>query len=122
MNLMVTNANIAVVGIILPIEYRIDGVEADIMNVSGVNTTIMLPIDMSIDDDTAPHIYYRSHKITHIELFGSCNRCRLKAFIHPKTNIDNDGHAYVSYCIMNTSDFELVSSGSGNSYFVKSLN
>lgn len=69
MNLMVTNANIAVVGIILPIEYRIDGVEADIMNVSGVNTTIMLPIDMSIDDDTAPHIYYRSHKITHIELF-----------------------------------------------------
>lgn len=122
MNLMVTSANIAVVGIILPIEYRIDGVEADIMNVSGVNTTIMLPIDISIDDDTAPHIYYRSHKITHIELFGSCNRCRLKAFIHPKTNIDNDGHAYVSYCIMNTSDFELISSGSGNSYFVKSLN
>lgn len=122
MNLMVTSANIAVVGIILPIEYRIDGVEADIMNVSGVNTTIMLPIDISIDDDTAPHIYYRSHKITHIELFGSCNRCRLKAFIHPKTNIDNDGHAYVSYCIMNTYDFELISSGSGNSYFVKSLN
>lgn len=122
MNLMVTSANIAVVGIILPIEYRIDGVEADIMNVSGVNTTIMLPIDISIDDDTAPHIYYRSHKITHIELLGSCNRCRLKAFIHPKTNIDNDGHAYVSYCIMNTYDFELISSGSGNSYFVKSLN
>lgn len=122
MNLMITRADIATVGIILPIEYKIDGVEADIMNVSGVNTTIMLPIDISINDDTAPHIYYRSQKITHIELFGSCNRCRLKAFIHPKTNKDNDGHAYVSYCVMNTSDFELVQSGSENTYFVKSLN
>ena len=74
----------------------------------------MLPINVDIRDDTQPHIFYRNQKLTHVQLEGGCCRLRMKAFIKPGTE-------YCSWTILNTADFQKVKSGTGVSYFVKSI-
>ena len=114
MNIMISDADRATVGVLLPIYVEIDGVECDIINVCSVSTIIALPINVSISDDTQPHIFYRNQKITHIQLAGNCCRLRMKAFIKPGTE-------YCSWTIINTADFQKVLSGGGVSYFAKSV-
>ena len=114
MNIMIASADRATVGVILPIYIEIDGVVCDIINVCDTGTIIMLPINVDIRDDTQPHIFYRNQKLTHVQLEGGCCRLRMKAFIKPGTE-------YCSWTILNTADFQKVKSGTGVSYFVKSI-
>ena len=114
MNIMIASADRATVGVILPIYIEIDGVECDIINVCDTGTIITLPINVDIRDDTQPHIFYRNQKLTHVQLEGGCCRLRMKAFIKPGTE-------YCSWTILNTADFQKVKSGTGVSYFVKSI-
>ena len=114
MNIMIASADRATVGVILPIYTDIDGVECDIINVCDTGTIITLPINVDIRDDTQPHIFYRNQKLTHVQLEGGCCRLRMKAFIKPGTE-------YCSWAILNTADFQKVKSGTGVSYFVKSI-
>lgn len=114
MNIMISSADRATVGVVLPIYTEIDGVECDIINVCDTYTIIALPINVDIRDDTQPHIFYRNQKLTHVQLAGGCCRLRMKAFIKP-------GTAYCSWTILNTADFQKVKSGTGVSYFVKSI-
>lgn len=117
MNLMIVDASSAVVGVVLPLHDNLDGVEADIMNVSDQETVVTLPISVDINDVTVPHIYYRNYAITSVRLLGGNRRCRLKAFIHPNTApIQPSNYYRVSYSIMNTADFELKVSSNGNHY------
>lgn len=121
MNIMVTNISQATAGIVLPIYEEVDGVECDIMNVTTKPCDIILPISCDIGDKTSPHIYYRQQPVFFIQLEGECSRVRLRAFIRPGTAIYPTGTPACSWAIMNTSDFELVQSGTGKSYFVKSI-
>lgn len=114
MNIMISSADRATVGVVLPIYTEIDGVECDIINVCDTYTIITLPINVDIRDDTQPHIFYRNQKLTHVQLEGGCCRLRMKAFIKPGTE-------YCSWTILNTTDFQKVKSGTGVSYFVKSI-
>lgn len=114
MNIMISSADRATVGVVLPIYTEIDGVECDIINVCDTYTIITLPINVDIRDDTQPHIFYRNQKLTHVQLEGGCCRLRMKAFIKPGTE-------YCSWTILNTTDFQKVTSGTGVSYFVKSI-
>ena len=114
MNMMIISASQATVGVIMPIYVEMDGIEADIINVCGTDCLITMPISIDINNDTQPHFWYRRQKITHIQLGANCGRVRLKAFIKP-------GTANVSWTILNTADLQLVQSGSGKSYFVKSI-
>lgn len=114
MNIMIASADRATVGVVLPIYTEIDGVECDIINVCDTGTIITLPINVDIRDDTQPHIFYRNQKLTHVQLEGGCCRLRMKAFIKPGTE-------YCSWTILNTSDFQKVKSGTGVTYFVKSI-
>ena len=114
MNIMISSSDRATVGVILPIYTEIDGVECDIINVCDTYTIITLPINVDIRDDTQPHIFYRNQKLTHVQLEGGCCRLRMKAFIKPGTE-------YCSWTILNTTDFQKVKSGTGVSYFVKSI-
>ena len=114
MNIMIASADRATVGVILPIYIEIDGVECDIINVCDTGTIITLPINVDIRDDTQPHIFYRNQKLTHVQLEGGCCRLRMKAFVKPGTE-------YCSWTILNTADFQKVKSGTGVSYFVKSI-
>lgn len=114
MNIMISSADRATVGVVLPIYTEIDGVECDIINVCDTYTIITLPINVDIRDDTQPHIFYRNQKLTHVQLEGGCCRLRMKAFIKPGTE-------YCSWTILNTTDFQKVMSGTGESYFVKSI-
>lgn len=114
MNIMIISASQATVGIIMPIYVEMDGIEADIINVCGTDCLITMPISIDINNDTQPHFWYRRQKITHIQLGANCGRVRLKAFIKPGTN-------NVSWTILNTADLQLVQSGTGKTYFVKSI-
>lgn len=114
MNIMIISASQATVGIIMPIDVEMDGIEADIINVCGTDCLITMPISIDINNDTQPHFWYRRQKITHIQLGANCGRVRLKAFIKPGTN-------NVSWTILNTADLQLVQSGTGKTYFVKSI-
>lgn len=114
MNIMISSADRATVGVVLPIYTEIDGVECDIINVCDTYTIITLPINVDIRDDTQPHIFYRNQKLTHVQLEGGCCRLRMKAFIKPGTE-------YCSWTILNTTDFQKVKSGTGVSFFVKSI-
>nr|WP_155941858.1 hypothetical protein [Prevotella sp. AGR2160] len=114
MNIMIAAADRATAGIMLPIYVEIDGVECDLLNVSSSYTDIVIPIDVSYEDDTQPHIFYRNKKVTHVQLEGNCCRLRMKAFKKPGTE-------FCSWTILNTSDFQLVQSGSGKTYFAKSI-
>lgn len=114
MNMMIISASQATVGVIMPIYVEMDGIEADIINVSGTDCLITMPISIDINNDTQPHFWYRRQKITHIQLGANCGRVRLKAFIKPRTN-------NVSWTILNTADLQLVLSGTGKTYFVKSI-
>lgn len=114
MNIMISSADRATVGVVLPIYTEIDGVECDIINVCDTYTIITLPINVDIRDDTQPHIFYRNQKLTYVQLEGGCCRLRMKAFIKPGTE-------YCSWTILNTTDFQKVKSGTGVSYFVKSI-
>lgn len=114
MNMMIISASQATVGVIMPISLDMDGIEADIINVSGTDCLITMPISIDINNDTQPHFWYRRQKITHIQLGANCGRVRVKGFVKPGTN-------NVSWTILNTSDLQLVKSGTGKTYFVKSL-
>lgn len=114
MNIMIATADRATAGIMLPIYVEIDGVECDLLNVSSSYTDIVIPIDVAYEDDTQPHIFYRNKKVTHVQLEGNCCRLRMKAFKKPGTE-------FCSWTILNTSDFQLVQSGSGKTYFAKSI-
>ena len=52
MNIMISSADRATVGVVLPIYTEIDGVECDIINVCDTYTIITLPINVDIRDDT----------------------------------------------------------------------
>lgn len=114
MNMMLFNTNSSTVSVILPIYVEMDGVESDIMNAGTADCLVTMPINIDINDDTAPHIYYRRQRITSVQIGSSCARLHMKAFIYPGTSL-------CSWTIMNTADFELVLSGSGQTYFAKSL-
>ena len=114
MNIMIASADRATVGVVLPIYAEIDGIECDIINVCNISTLVTFPISVDIRDDSQPHIFYRNQKITHVQLEGGCCRLRMKALIKPGTDL-------CSWTILNTADFQKVQSGSGVSYFAKSI-